>query len=197
MIGFCLDFCKMAENNPSMKEAKIDPPPEELLALVYNELRRLAEYKLSLEIPGQTLQATALVHEAWLRLTQEGRYKFECKAHFFNAAAEAMRRILIERARRRQTVRHGGGYIRIELEEDLLVSPESDDLLLILDEALKKLSQEHPCQAEAVKLRYFTGMTHEQIAEALEISPATAKNYWAFARAWLLREVSSRKRDGR
>ncbi len=199
----------MAENNPTMKKAtgnpedlqmnvaKNDPPPEELLALVYNELRRLAEHKLSLEIPGQTLQATALVHEAWLRLTHEGRYKFECKAHFFNAAAKAMRQILIERARCRQTVRHGGGYVRIELEEDLLVSPESDDLLLILDEAVEKLSQEHPCQAEAVKLRYFTGMTHEQIAEALGISPATAKNYWAFSRAWLLREVSSRKRDGR
>jgi RNA polymerase sigma factor (TIGR02999 family) len=194
------------DNNPAMNRAteilkmnviEGDPPPEELLALVYNELRRLAEHKLSLEIPGQTLQATALVHEAWLRLTHEGRYKFESKAHFFNAAAEAMRRILIERARRRHTVRHGGGYVRIELEEELLVSPESDDLLLILDDALEKLSQEHPCQAKAVKLRYFTGMTHEQIAEALGISPATAKNYWAFSRAWLLREVSSRKRDGR
>ena len=174
-----------------------NPSPEELLALVYNELRRLAEHKLAHEIPGQTLQATALVHEAWLRLTREGGYKFESKAHFFNAAAEAMRRILIERARRRQTVRHGGGYVRIELEEDLLVSPGSDDLLLILDEAMNKLAQEHPRQAEAVKLRYFTGMTHEQIAEALGISPATAKNYWAFSRAWLLREVSSRKQDGR
>jgi RNA polymerase sigma factor (TIGR02999 family) len=173
-----------------------NPPPEELLGLVYNELRRLAEYKLAHEIPGQTLQATALVHEAWLRLTQEGKYKFECKAHFFNAAAEAMRRILIERARRRQTVRHGGGYVRIELEEDLLVSSESDDQLLILNEAMEKLAQEHPRQAEAVKLRYFTGMTHEQIAEALRISPATAKNYWAFSRAWLLREISSRKQDG-
>jgi len=173
-----------------------NPPPEELLGLVYNELRRLAEHKLAHEIPGQTLQATALVHEAWLRLTQERKYKFECKAHFFNAAAEAMRRILIERARRRQTVRHGGGYVRIEMEEDLLVSPESDDQLLILDEAMKKLAQEHPRQAEAVKLRYFTGMTHEQIAEALRISPATAKNYWAFSRAWLLREVSSQKKEG-
>jgi RNA polymerase sigma factor (TIGR02999 family) len=173
-----------------------NPPPEELLALVYNELRRLAEHKLAHEMPGQTLQATALVHEAWLRLTHEGRYKFECKAHFFNAAAEAMRRILIERARRRQAVRHGGGYVRIELEADLLVSPESDDLFLILNEAMKKLAQEHPRQAEAVKLRYFTGMTHEQIAEALGISLATAKNYWAFSRAWLLREVSSRKQDG-
>jgi RNA polymerase sigma factor (TIGR02999 family) len=175
------------------------PPPEELLALVYNELRRLAEHKLAHEIPGQTLQATALVHEAWLRLTRGGECKFECKAHFFNAAAEAMRRILIERARRRQTVRHGGGYVRIEFDEDLLANPEGDDLLLILNDAMEKLAQEHPRQAEAVKLRYFTGMTHEQIAEALGISPTTAKNYWAFSRAWLLREVSasSRKQDGR
>ena len=185
-----------AAENLETKVSGNNPPPAELLALVYNELRRLAEYKLAHEIPGQTLQATALVHEAWLRLTQERNYKFECKAHFFNAAAEAMRRILIERARRRQTVRHGGGYVRIELEENLLVSPESDDLLLVLDEAMKKLAQQPPRQAEAVKLRYFTGMTHEQIAEALEISPATAKNYWAFSRAWLLREISSRKLDG-
>ena len=188
---------KEATETLQLNTAKTLPPPEELLALVYNELRRLAEYKLSFENPGQTLQGTALVHEAWLRLTQKRRYKFECKTHFFNAAAKAMRQILIERARRRQTVRHGGGYIRIEFEEDLLASPESDDSLLMLDEALEKLSQEHPCQAEAVKLRYFTGMTHEQIATALEISPTTAKNYWAFARAWLLREVSSRKHDRR
>jgi RNA polymerase sigma factor (TIGR02999 family) len=174
-----------------------NPPPEELLALVYNELRRLAEHKLANEIPGHTLQATALVHEAWLKLSQAEGYKFECKAQFFNAAAEAMRRILIDRARRRQTVRHGGEYVRIELEEDLLVSPESDDLLLILNDAMKKLAQEHPRQAEAVKLRYFTGMTHEQIADALGISLGTAKNYWAFSRAWLLREVSARKQDER
>jgi RNA polymerase sigma factor (TIGR02999 family) len=203
---FQLAFCQSAKNISAMSEAldnsNPDDPgqpqtPEQFLAVVYNELRRLAEHKLTHEIPGQTLQATALVHDAWLRLTQGGRIRFEGKTHFFNAAAEAMRRILIERARRRKSVRHGGEYVRIELEEDSLVSPESDDLFLILNEALEKFSQEHPRQAAAVKLRYFTGMTHEQIAEALGISPATAKNYWAFSRAWLLREVSSRKQNDR
>ncbi|MEO8429472.1 MAG: ECF-type sigma factor [Verrucomicrobiota bacterium] len=158
---------------------------EELLELVYEELRRLAAYKMSQEAPGQTLQPTALVHEAWLRLVSAEGRKFENRAHFFSAAAEAMRRILIDRARRRQAQRHGGQLERIELDEINLAAPAEDDQLLAVDEALEKLAREHPVQAQVVKLRYFGGMTNEETAQALSLSVATKKNYWSFARAWL------------
>ncbi|HTA28902.1 MAG TPA: sigma-70 family RNA polymerase sigma factor [Candidatus Cybelea sp.] len=165
---------------------------EQLLALVYDELRRLAAFKMAQEAPGHTLQPTALVHEAWLRLvTADGR-KFENRTHFFSAAAEAMRRILIDRARRKQTQRHGGRFERVELDGVELAAPAADDQLLAVHEALDKLALEHPLQAEVVKLRYFAGMTNEEVSQVLGISVSTAKNYWTFARAWLFHEIAGR-----
>jgi len=157
----------------------------QLLDLAYEELRRLAAYKMAREAPGQTLQPTALVHEAWLKLAGAGERKFENRAHFFAVAAEAMRRILIDRARRRQTQRHGGQHERVELQEAGLAAPAEDDQMLAVDEALESLSREHPLQAQVVKLRYFGGMTNEEVAQALDLSVSTVKNYWTFARAWL------------
>jgi len=162
---------------------------DELLELVYQELRQLATRKLAQEQPGQTLQPTALVHEAWLRLVGLENPSFENRAHFYSAAAEAMRRILIDRARRRRTRRQGGGYERVDFEECDLVAPQADDELLAVHEALDKLAKEHPVQAEIVKLRYFGGRTNQEVAQILDISLSTAKNYWAFARAWLLQEI--------
>jgi RNA polymerase sigma factor (TIGR02999 family) len=163
---------------------------DQLLELVYQELRRLATQRMAREAPGQTLQATALVHEAWLRLVGSKEPTFENRAHFFSAAAEAMRRILIDRARRKATRRHGAGFDRVELEEGDLVAPEADDQLLAVHDALDKLAQHHPVQAELVKLRYFAGLTNEETAGILGISVSTAKNYWTFARAWLFKEIS-------
>src|SRR5882672_1798625 len=162
---------------------------DELLELVYQELRQLAARKMAQEIPGQTLQPTALVHEEWLRLVGSGNPRFENRAHFYSAEAEAMSRILIDRARRRRTRRHGGGYERVHLEECDLVAPQADDELLAVHEALDKLAREFPVQAEVVKLRYFGGRTNEEVAQILDISLSTVKNYWAFARAWLVEEI--------
>ena len=164
---------------------------DQLLDVVYEELRRLATYRMAQEAPGQTLQPTALVHEAWLKLVGGGERKFENRAHFFAVAAEAMRRILIDRARRRQTQRHGGQYERVELQEAGLAAPAEDDQLLAVDDALEKLSREHPVQAQVVKLRYFGGMTNEEVAQALNLSVSTVKNYWTFARAWLFDAIRS------
>lgn len=165
--------------------------PAALLDLVYDELRRLASSKLAREAPGQTLQSTALVHEAWLRLIGDENRRFENRTHFFAAAAEAMRRILIERARRRHAVRHGGEYERVHIEEDMLASPGDDEQLLALNEALEKLERKHPIQAQVVKLRYFAGMSNEEIAELIGVSLSTVKNYWVFSKAWLYREMKS------
>jgi len=164
---------------------------EQLLLLVYDELRRLAASKLAQETPGQTLQPTALVHEAWLRLVGDQAPSFKNREHFFRVSAEAMRRILIDRARRKQTQRHGGGYHRIDLEDFEPAAPTADDQLLAVNEALEKLTVEHPVQAELVKLRYFAGLTNEEAAHVLGISLSTAKNYWAFSRAWLLNEIEN------
>jgi RNA polymerase sigma factor (TIGR02999 family) len=165
---------------------------EQLLELVYDELRRLAAFKMAQEAPGHTLQPTALVHEAWLRLvTAEGR-KFENRSRFFSAAAEAMRRILIDRARRKKAQRHGGRLERVEFNEFELVAPSEDDQLLAVHEALDKLALEYPLQAELVKLRYFGGMTNEEVAQILGISVSTAKNYWTFARAWLFQAIENK-----
>ncbi len=164
---------------------------EKLLEIVYEELRRLAASKLARETPGQTLQPTALVHEAWLRLVGAKNPKFENRAHFFSAAAEAMRRILIDRARRKLTQRHGGNYERIDLEGQDLAAPEADRQLLAVNDVLDKLAKEHPIQAEVVKLRYFAGMTNEETAQVLDISVSTAKNYWTFARTWLFHEIKN------
>jgi len=164
----------------------------QLLVLVYDELRRLAASKLAMEAPGQTLQPTALVHEAWLRLVGDRSPSFKDRAHFFRASAEAMRHILIDRARRKKAERHGGGYRRVEFEELDLASPSADEQLLAVNEALDKLLLEHPVQAELVKLRYFAGLTNEEVAEVLGISVSTVKNYWAFSRAWLLNEIEEK-----
>jgi RNA polymerase sigma factor (TIGR02999 family) len=164
---------------------------EKLLNLVYEELRRLATYKMSQEPVGQTLQPTALVHEAWLRLVSSKHPTFENRAHFFSAAAEAMRRILIDRARRKLAQRHGGGCERIELEEQNLATPDDDQQLLAVHEVLDELAREFPVQAEVVKLRYFAGMTNEETAQVLNLSVSTVKNYWAFARTWIFNKITT------
>jgi len=165
----------------------------ELLSLVYEELRRLAAAKMASEAPGQTLQATALVHEAWLRLTNDDKRKWNDRTHFFAAAAEAMRRILVDNARRKRAERHGGGQQRVEMPEIASAVAESDDKVLAVNEALEKFTLLDPQKAEVVKLRYFVGMTIEQAAEALDISERTAKRYWTFARAWLHEEIKAQQ----
>lgn len=165
--------------------------PGALLTLVYSELRRLAEFKMRREGPGQTLQPTALVHEAFLRLLPDARErKFHNRSHFFAAAAEAMRRILIENARRRRSDKHGGKFQRHELDEqDATIDSVDADTLLDLDQALQKLADQEPELAKLVELRYFAGLTIDEAAEVLEVSPRTVKRNWAYARAWLGREM--------
>jgi RNA polymerase sigma factor (TIGR02999 family) len=171
---------------------KGDPEaPGKLLELVYTELRRLAASKMARETPGQTLQPTALVHEAWLRLVGAKNFKFENRAQFFSAAAEAMRRILIDRARRKLAQRHGGGHARVDLEMVDLAAPDQDQRLLDVHEVLDKFAAEHPTHARVVMLRYFVGMTNEETSEILGLSVATVKNYWTFARTWLFQEVKN------
>ena len=161
---------------------------DRLLPLVYDELRKLAEQKLAHEKPGQTLQGTALVHDAYLRLVdQESPRLFRDRGHFFAAAATAMRRILIDNARRKLTHKRGGDMRRQPLEA--VAAPEPDDELLALDEALQKLAAMEPQKARLVELRYFAGLTGEQAAEVLGISPTTADRHWAYARAWLQAQV--------
>jgi len=162
---------------------------DQLLELVYQNLRQLANHKMAQEPPGQTLQPTALVHEAWLRLVGSEHPNFENRAHFFSAAAEAMRRILIDRARRRSALRHGGQLQRVDLDECNVTAPEADAELLAVHEALDELAKEYPKQAEVVTLRYFGGQTIEATAQILGISLTSVKNYWAFARAWLLQQI--------
>ncbi len=149
----------------------------------------VAAFKMAHESPGQTLQPTALVHEAWLRLVGNERPTFNNRAHFFHTASEAMRRILIDRARRRRAERHGGGYVRVEFDGFDPAAPDADDQLLAVHEAVDKLALEHPVQAQLVKLKYFAGMTNEEVSEVMGVSVATVKNYWTFSRAWLLNEI--------
>jgi len=165
----------------------------ELLSLVYGELRRLATAKMASEAPGQTLQPTALVHEAWLRLTGDDQRKWNDRTHFFAAAAEAMRRILVDNARRKRTGRHGGGHHRTDMPEIASAVMETDDKVLAVNEALETFAALDPQKAELVKLRYFVGMTIEQAAEAIGISERTAKRHWAFARAWLHEAIKAQK----
>jgi RNA polymerase sigma factor (TIGR02999 family) len=163
---------------------------DKLLPLVYDELRKLAAAKMAIESPNQTLQPTALVHEAWLRLVGDTNPNFNGRAHFFGAAAEAMRRILIEKARRKKAIRHGGDQQRVELEDVLDAAvPGDDDQLLAVNEALDKLASFHAVQAEVVKLRCFVGMTNAEAAQALGLTERTVKYYWTHARAWLIREI--------
>jgi RNA polymerase sigma factor (TIGR02999 family) len=163
---------------------------EQLLPLVYDELRKLAAHRLAQEKLGQTLQATALVHEAYLRLVDvEQAQHWDSRGHFFAACAEAMRRILVERARRKGRQRHGGELRRVVLFEDRVVAAEDDEQIVLLDEALTTLAGVRPAAAEVVKLRFFSGLTIEQAAPILGVSPRTARRLWVFARAWLRRQM--------
>jgi RNA polymerase sigma factor (TIGR02999 family) len=164
---------------------------DQLLPFVYGELRKLAAARMANEAAGNTLQPTALVHEAWLRLVGNGNPKFAGRAHFFAAAAQAMRRILIDRARRKWAVRHGGGQERIDVQQMDIASPAADDQLLAVNEALDKLAAQDPLEAELVKLRYFVGLTTEEAANLLDLSPRTARHYWAHARTWLYHEITA------
>lgn len=162
----------------------------DLLPLVYDELRKLAAARMAVESPDQTLQPTALVHEAYLRLIGSAdEVRWENCGHFFAAAAEAMRRILVDAARRKAAIQHGGGFARLQLEPDLAVAREPQEDLVALDEALDRLAVEDQLKADLVKLRYFAGLTLPEAAAALGLSERTAGRYWAFARAWLRRAV--------
>ena len=167
----------------------------DLLPLVYDELRKLAAVKMAKEPAGQTLQPTALVHEAYLRLVGNDRARFDGRAHFFAAAAEAMRRILIDNARRKRALRHSGGQERVDIEHvDIAIAVKEDDLLAVGD-ALEKLATENKAMAELVKLRFFVGLTNKEAAEILGVSQPTVERWWAFSRAWLYREIQSSSSD--
>jgi len=180
-------------------EAGDDQAAEKLLPLVYGELRRLAAIRLAQESPGQTLQATALVHEAYLRLLgPEGEsIDWANRGHFFAAAAEAMRRILVDIARRKNAIRHGGGRIHEEMPDDIAATTDiTDDVELIaLDESLEKLARHDPTKAKLVELRFFGGLSNAEAANVLGISPKTADRHWAFARAWLRRDMEAGQGD--
>ena len=164
---------------------------EQLLPLVYGELRKLAAQKLAQEAPGQTLQATALVHEAYVRLVDgEKVHDWNSRGHFFAAAAEAMRRILVEQARRQGRLKRGGGKERLDIDEVEIAFEGPADDVLALDEALVRLAQKHPEKAELVKLRYFAGLTVDEAAKVLGVSTSTVDRHWTYARAWLFRELS-------
>ncbi len=162
---------------------------EELLPLVYEELRQLATSKMAREAPGQTLQPTALVHEAWLRLVGDGPQPWNSRGHFFGAAAEAMRRILVENARRKRALRHGGGQERVELSSVELAAESPDDRLLEVSEALEELARQDAGQAELVKLRFFLGMNLQEIASLRGVSEKTVQRQWTHARAWLFERI--------
>jgi RNA polymerase sigma factor (TIGR02999 family) len=166
---------------------------EKLLALIYGELRVLASQRLAGEAPGQSLLSSDLVHEAYLRLVGEGDLKqWDSRAHFFAAAAEAMRRILVEKARRRKRLKHGGGRLRVDLDAVGSLAKEPSEDIEALDEALTKLAAEDPAKAELVKLRFFAGLTMPEIAQVLKISLATAERHWTYARTWLYAELKDR-----
>jgi len=167
---------------------------DELLPLVYGELRKLAASRMANEAPNQTLQPTALVHEAWLRLLGNTDKKWNGRAHFFGAAAEAMRRILIENARRKSAARHGGGQARLDIQEIEISAAGTDDELLAVHEALDKLATRDRQKAELVKLRYFVGMTAAEAAEVLGISVPTADRWWNYSRAWLFEEIERQRK---
>jgi RNA polymerase sigma factor (TIGR02999 family) len=164
---------------------------EELLPLVYEELRRLAAGKMALEPPGQTLQATALVHEAWIRLSGQRNQHYENRQCFFGAAAEAMRRILVDRARRRQAARHGGGLERVDLDA-IEVPKADDDLIQAVNQALDELAKVDAEKAEIVKLRFFVGLNFEEIAALLNVNERTVRRHWTFAKAWMCKKMDSK-----
>jgi RNA polymerase sigma factor (TIGR02999 family) len=164
---------------------------EELLPLVYAELRKLAAFKLAQQSPDQTLQPTALVHEAYLKLLGDGSHSWADRRHFFAAAAEAMRHILVDRARRKAAVRHGGGLQRVDLDNVIAATETTDENILLINEALEKLAAHDAPTAELVKLRFFAGLTFPQAAEVLDLSERTAKRQWTYARAWLFKEIQN------
>jgi RNA polymerase sigma factor (TIGR02999 family) len=165
----------------------------ELLPLVYDELRRLAAAKMAQQSAGQTLQATALVHEAYLRLVGANRKDWADSRHFFAAAAEAMRHILVDNARRKHRAKHGGSQERVGLDGADIAAPAPDEKLLLVDEVLEKLALEDPLRAEVVKLHYFVGLTHAETAQALNLSEKTVRRHWDFARVWLYRAIQSQR----
>ncbi len=164
---------------------------DELLPLVYNELRKLAAHKMAAEAPGQTLQPTALVHEAWLRLGGDQQPAWQNRTHYIAAAAEAMRRILIERARSKHRLRRGGDWQRVDLERVTVALEDADETVLAVDEALDRLAARDPLQAQIVKLRYFVGMSHQEVATALGLAEPTVRRHWAYARSWLYAELKA------
>lgn len=165
---------------------------EDLLPLVYNELRRLAAARMAQEAAGQTLQATALVHEAWLRLVGEGERSWENRAHFFSAAAEAMRRILIENARRKSRLKRGGNLLRIDISEIELAESTPDEKVLMIDEALERLEAQDPEKARIVVMKFFGGLTNQEVAETLGVNERTVERQWAFVKAWLFRSIQEK-----
>ncbi len=167
----------------------------ELLPLIYDELRRVAAQKMSLQPPGQTLQATALVHEAYLRLVGSGAERWESRRHFFSAAAEAMRHILIDRARRRLRLRHGGNAEKVALDEIEIAAPAKEEIILQLNDALDELKERSPEQAEIVKLRFFAGFSEPEIAGILNLSERTVQREWSYAKAWLFERIEKTKAE--
>jgi RNA polymerase sigma factor (TIGR02999 family) len=182
-----------------LKRAQAGDPKaaEELLPLVYDELRKLAAAKIAREAPGQTLQATALVHEAWLRLGGDEQPNWQNRAHFFGAAAEAMRRILVDRARRRKRIRHGAGQAHVDLTEVPQQAPEEDARVLMVNEGLDALAEEQPIKAQVVKLRFFVGLTAREVSEVLGVTERTVERHWAYAKVWLLRYVQLSEGSGK
>ncbi|HYG36247.1 MAG TPA: sigma-70 family RNA polymerase sigma factor [Clostridia bacterium] len=186
----------MPDNNEQLTQilASLNPDDprssEELLPLVYQELRRLAAARMAQEPPGQTLQATALVHEAWLRLVSSEQRSWQNRGHFFGAAAEAMRRILVENARRKRQLKRGGNWHRVDWEGLEIPELGPDDRLLAIDEALDELTKVGPVEAEVVKLHFFVGLEHAEIAALLNLSERTVHRYWAFAKVWLFQRLS-------
>jgi len=187
MIRVLSDVTRILE---SMQQGK-SQAADELLPLVYEELRRIAAHKMSQEPPNHTLQPTALLHEAWLRMVGDGNEHFAGRGHFFAVAAEAMRRILVESARRRRSLKRGAGAPREELNESHLVQSAPSDEALAVDDALDLLANEDPIAADLVKLRYFVGMTMDEAATALGLPQRSAERLWAYARAWLRRKIGS------
>jgi RNA polymerase sigma factor (TIGR02999 family) len=182
----------MSDVTVLLKRVQLGHPAaaEELLPLIYEDLRCLAKAKMAAQPPGHTLQPTALVHEAWLRVSAE-KHLWQSRRHFFAAAAEAMRRILVDQARRKQRVKRGGPQERLDIEEIDLAMESPPEELLRINDALNQLAAQDPLKAELIKLRFFVGLGISEAAEILEISPTTAKRHWAFARAWLYDELTS------
>lgn len=166
---------------------------EELLPLVYDDLHRHAVVQMSHEQAGQTLQPTALLHEAWLRISGEGKQRWQNRAHFFGAAAEAMRRILIENARRKSRLKRGGDQIRVDIEQIELASSTPDEKVLLIDEALEKLQRQDPEKARVVVLKFFGGRTNQEVAESLGVTERTVERHWAYAKAWLFQSIRTQK----